>query len=86
MITAHARVSRRISHRPSHIGHRDWLVDSGRTGRLFMNDEFGNTVMDPVSGGARQSCTETVEDGNLEDYEITLCERDGRSRRAGTGA
>lgn len=69
-----------------HIGHRDWLVDSGRTGRLFMNDEFGNTVMDPVFGGARQSCTETVEDGNLEDYEITLCERDGRSRRAGTGA
>ena len=41
------------------------LVDGGRTVRLFMNDEFGNTVMDPVSGGARQSCAETVGDGNL---------------------
>jgi hypothetical protein len=68
-----------------HTGHRDWLVDSGRTGRLFMNNEFGNTVMNPVSGGARQSCTETAEDGNLEDHEITPYERDGRSRHAGTG-
>ncbi len=51
-----------------------------------MNDGFCNTVMDPVPGGARQSRTETVENGNLVDYEITPCEHDGRSRRAGTGA
>jgi hypothetical protein len=69
-----------------HTGHRGWLVDGGRIVQLFMNDEFGNTVMDPVPGGARQSRTETVEDGNLEDHEITPCERDGRSSRAGTGA
>ena len=51
-----------------------------------MNDEFDNTVMDPVPGGARQSRTEAVENGNLKYHEITPCEHDGRSRRAGTGA
>jgi hypothetical protein len=75
---------------PYDTGHRDRLVDGGRTVRLFMNDEFGNTVIDPLPGGARQSRTPephgTVENGNLEDYEITPCEHDGRSRRAGTGA
>lgn len=76
-----ARVSRHISHSPSRLARR-----SGRAVRLFMNDEFGNTVMDPVHGGARQRRTETVEDGNLEHHEITPCEHGGRSRRAGTSA
>ena len=71
---------------PYDTGHRDWLVDGGRTVRLFMNDEFDNRVMDPVPGDAHQSRTETVENGNLKYHEITPCEHDGRSCRAGTGA